>query len=212
MTSAVDEDNEADATRDADEDENGHGHGNGRKTTPSNNEHNTTHETAHHEHATTERSGIDIDVDPTSSLRVLTFDLGTSQYCVRADAVATVLPIADASGLDSSTDPWNAGIVTADGTRIRVVDLHSIFEGTTRDPASLDDPLLLVFAETDTDEAHYGWLVDDVDVTRTIRLEDIAATQTTTQFVVGRLELDGERGVDGDDTDIVVLDDTALHR
>ncbi|OIB57266.1 chemotaxis protein CheW [Natrialba sp. SSL1] len=155
---------------------------------------------------------IDTDVDPTSPLRVLTFDLGTSQYCVRADAVATVLPIADAAGLDSSTDPWNAGIVTADGTRIRVVDLHSIFEGTTRDPASLDDPLLLVFAETDADEVHYGWLVDDVDVTRTIRLEDIAATQTTTQFVVGRLELDAERGVDDDDTDIVVLDDTALHR
>ncbi|ELY95245.1 CheW protein [Natrialba chahannaoensis JCM 10990] len=156
--------------------------------------------------------GTTLELDATGRVQVLTFDLGSAQYCVRTDAVATVLPIADTAGLDSSADPWNAGIVTADETRIRVVDLHAIFEGTTRDPSSLDDPLLLVFAETDEDEAHYGWLVDNVDVTRTIRLEDIVATQTTTRFVVGRLEPDDERGVDAVDTAVVVLDDTALHR
>ncbi|ELZ00492.1 chemotaxis protein CheW [Natrialba asiatica] len=156
----------------------------------------------------------DPTVDTASSsdsdqLRVLTFALGDTRYCVRADAVASVLSIADTDGLDATADPWNAGSVAVSGERVRVVDLHRIFESTHRPVSELPEPLLLVFTDTDADGRHYGWLVDDVDVTKTVPRTELEPTRTSTRFVTGRIEFSADGDDDG--TEVVLLDEEAIH-
>ncbi|TYL37703.1 chemotaxis protein CheW [Natronococcus pandeyae] len=141
--------------------------------------------------------------DETTTL--LTFTLAENQYAVAVDAVASVLGVTNDRSLEESSDPWNAGTVTAAGERVRVVDLARILTSALRTTARVDEPQLLVFAETDEDGTRRGWLVDDVDAARTVRTSALERprTATTTRFVEGRLELAGE--------EVVWLDERAIN-
>ncbi|QFU82984.1 chemotaxis protein CheW [Natronorubrum aibiense] len=143
--------------------------------------------------------------DSTETVTVLTFDLETERYCVRADAVASVLGVTDEQSIAMADDPWNAGSVSVAGERVRVVDLPRAFTAASRTTARIDDPKLLVFTTADTDGAYYGWLVDDVDTTRTIDAARLEPTQTSSRLahVKGRLEIDGD--------DVIWLDERTIH-
>lgn len=134
---------------------------------------------------------------------VLTFDLEEKRYCVRAEVVATVLGVADDSPLANADDPWDAGTITVTGEPVRVIDLPRVFGSSFQTSARVDDPKLLVFSVTDGDGRYYGWLVDDVDVARTVRTASIKPPQMNTTQVEGRLEIDGE--------EVVWLDEQAVH-
>ncbi|MBZ6493853.1 chemotaxis protein CheW [Natrinema longum] len=131
----------------------------------------------------------DDGADATERVTVLTFDLEETGYCVRADSVVSVLDVAADSALADTDDPWDAGTVTAAGERIRVVDLPRVFGSSTRISDRIDEPKLLVFAETDSDGRHYGWLVDAVETTTTVRVTSLESPETTTNHVKGRLEV-----------------------
>ncbi len=143
--------------------------------------------------------------DDDNRVTVLAFDLESERYCVRADAVASVLGVADERSVATAADPWNAGTVSVAGDRVRVVDLPRAFNGAARTTSRVADPKLLVFTMTDDGDTHYGWLVDDVDVTRTVRTDDLVATPTSSQIahVKGRLEIAGDP--------VVWLDERAIH-
>ncbi|MXV64008.1 chemotaxis protein CheW [Natronorubrum sp. JWXQ-INN-674] len=136
---------------------------------------------------------------------VLTFDLDGDRYCVRTESVASVLGVTDEDAIATADDPWNAGVVSVSGNRIRVVDLPRAFNSTARTASRIDAPKLLVFSLTDGDGDYYGWLVDDVDVTRTVRTSSVEPTRTSThtRHVKGRFDLDGET--------VVWLDERAIH-
>ncbi|ELY44473.1 chemotaxis protein CheW [Natronorubrum sulfidifaciens] len=150
-------------------------------------------------------SNHDDSDDGDGPITVLTFDLEAERYCVRAAAVASVLGVADEQSIGSATDPWNAGTVTLAGERVRVIDLPRAFTAVSRTTARIADPKLLVFTATDADDAHYGWLVDDVDATRTVRQDRLEPTRTSTRLahVKGRLEIDGD--------DVIWLDERTIH-
>ncbi|MFC4437273.1 MULTISPECIES: chemotaxis protein CheW [Natrialbaceae] len=137
--------------------------------------------------------------------KLLTFTLAENQYAVAVDAVASVLGVTNDRSLEGTSDPWNAGTVTVAGERVRVADLARILTSALRTTARVDEPQLLVFAETDEDGTHRGWLVDDVDAARTVRTSALEPprTATTTRFVKGRLELAGE--------EVVWLDERAIN-
>ncbi|WP_226481774.1 chemotaxis protein CheW [Natrinema amylolyticum] len=143
--------------------------------------------------------------DPGSDdpITVLTFDLEEKRYCVRAASVASVLGVTDDEPLVDADDPWDAGTLSAAGERIRVVDLPRVFGSSFETAARVDDPRLLVFSATDGDDRYYGWLVDDVDVTRTVRTASLEAPRTNTTHIRGRLEIE--------DSDVVWLDERAIH-
>lgn len=136
-------------------------------------------------------------------ITVLTFDLEEKRYCVRAESVASVLSVTDDDSLVAADDPWDAGTLSATGERVRVVDLPRVFGSSFRTAARVDDPKLLVFSVTDADGRYYGWLVDDVDVTRRVRAASLKALQMNTTHVKGRLEIDGD--------DVVWLDERTIH-
>ena len=143
--------------------------------------------------------------DSDDPVTVLTFDLEDDRYCVRADAVASVFGVADDESIATADDPWNAGSVSVGGERVRVVDLPRAFASSARTTARVAEPKLLVFRVTDVDDAYYGWLVDDVDITRTIQPSDLEPTRMGDHMphVKGRLEIDGE--------DVIWLDEQAIH-
>ncbi|ELY70013.1 chemotaxis protein CheW [Natrinema versiforme] len=136
-------------------------------------------------------------------ITVLTFDLEETRYCVRAESVASVLSVTDDDPLAAADDPWDAGTLSAAGERVRVVDLPRVFGSSFRTAARVDDPKLLVFSVTDDDGRYYGWLVDDVDVTRRVRAASLEVPAMTTTHVKGRLEIDGD--------DVVWLDERTIH-
>lgn len=140
--------------------------------------------------------------DETATL--LTFTLAGEYYAVAVDAVASVLGVTGDHDLDGAADPWNAGSVSAGGKRVRVVDLARALTSALRTIDRVDDPKLLVFADGEED-AQRGWLVDDVDVARTVRTDALEPPQMTsaTRFVNGRLEVAG--------TDVVWLDERAIN-
>ena len=143
--------------------------------------------------------------DQDERVSVLTFSLERDRYCVRADAVASVLGVADDRSVATADDPWNAGIVSVADDRVRVVDLPRAFNSAVRTTARVESPKLIVFTLTDAEGAHFGWLVDDVDATRTVRTTDLEPTPTSARIdhVKGRLEVDGET--------VVWLDERAIH-
>lgn len=137
----------------------------------------------------------------TDRLTVLTFSLAGDRYCVRSDAVASVLGISDPSSLAAAADPWNAGSVAVRGERIRVVDLGRILASRSDLGTRLEDPMVLVLTDGDGD-ASRGWLVDDVDVTRTVRTAALEPTRVPTQYVDGRFAFD--------DGSAILLDESAI--
>ncbi|WP_222919431.1 chemotaxis protein CheW [Natrinema sp. SYSU A 869] len=136
-------------------------------------------------------------------ITVLTFDLEEKRYCVRAASIASVLGVTDDEPLVDADDPWNAGTLSVADERVRVVDLPRVFGSSFQTAARVDDPRLLVFSTTDGDGRYYGWLVDDVDVTRTIRTASLKSPRMDTSHVKGRLEID--------DTEVIWLDEQAIH-
>ena len=136
---------------------------------------------------------------------VLTFTVGGDRYCVRAASVDSVLGVGDDQSVATADDPWNAGTVSVAGDRIRVVDLHRAFASSVQTTSRIEAPKLLVFRLTDGDDRYVGWLVDSVDVTRTIRTSDLESTPTSSRIahVKGRLEIDGD--------EVVWLDERAIH-
>lgn len=136
---------------------------------------------------------------------VLSFDLADTRYCVRAESVASVLDVTGDENLATSRDPWDAGRVTVEGERIRVIDLPRAFTPSIRTTARIDESKLLVFTETDDDGAYFGWIVDDINVTKMVRASTLepARTAATTTYVKGRIEV-------GDD-DAIWLDERAIH-
>lgn len=150
-------------------------------------------------------SGSNGDETETTDGRVtvVTFDLEETRYCVRAKSVVSVLGVTDETPLADASDPWDAGTTTVAGERVRVVDLPRIFESSLRTSNRVDDPRLLVFSETDGNGRHYGWLVDDVHVTRPIRTTSLESPHLNTSHVKGRLELADE--------EIIWLDERAIN-
>ncbi|SEV97357.1 chemotaxis protein CheW [Natrinema salifodinae] len=134
---------------------------------------------------------------------VLTFDLEEQRYCVRAESVASVLSLTDDAPLADASDPWDAGTTAVAGERVRIVDLPRAFGSTLRTAARVDEPKLLVFDATDDDGRYYAWLVDDVDVTRTVRTAVLEPPTVRTTYVKGELELDGAA--------VVWLDERTIH-
>lgn len=149
-------------------------------------------------------SSVNRDADD-DRISVLTFTLEGDRYCVRAASVASVLGVGDDRSVATADDPWNAGTVSVAGDRIRVVDLPRAFASSVRTTGRVEEPKLLVFRLTDADDAYVGWLVDDVDVTRTVRASDLEPTPTSSRIahVKGRLEIDGD--------EVVWLDERAIH-
>lgn len=136
-------------------------------------------------------------------LTVLAFTLGDDHYCVPVDAVSSVVGVTDASSLEAAPDPWNAGTISVEETQVRVVDLPRIVTPGSHTIARVDEPALLVLRQTTAGETHYGWLVDDVDATTTVRRSDLEEPRTSARLVRGRLEID--------DTAVLVLDEDAMH-
>lgn len=136
---------------------------------------------------------------------VLTFDLEDDRYCVRADSVASVLGITDDQEIATAADPWNAGSVSVAGDRVRIVDLPRAFNSAVRTTTRVEAPKLLVFTIEADDGSYYGWLVDDVDVTRTVHSSALEPTRSSTQFahIKGRVDIDG--------TEVVWLDERTIH-
>ncbi|MCW8172619.1 MULTISPECIES: chemotaxis protein CheW [Natrialba] len=134
---------------------------------------------------------------------VLAFSLADRQYCVRVDAVISVLGVGDTSTVDTAEDPWNAGSITVDGDQVRVVDLQRIFGPTNQTPNRADESELIVLSEMDESDARYGWLVDDVDVTRTVSTIDLEPARRSARFVKGSFEFDGR--------ELVWLDEREIH-
>ncbi|APW99680.1 chemotaxis protein CheW [Halobiforma lacisalsi AJ5] len=139
-------------------------------------------------------------------LRVLTFGLADDRYCVRTDAIATVLGVSDPEPVMSAPEPWNAGTITVDGERVRIVDLARIFTGVgagSSDRPQPAEPTLLVLGVTDGDGAYYGWLVDRVGRTRTIERDALEPPRVATSHVEGRFTLE--------DGGAILLDERAIH-
>ncbi|OAQ53590.1 hypothetical protein HTG_04860 [Natrinema mahii] len=143
------------------------------------------------------------DTETNDSVTVLAFDLEDRRYCVRAESVESVLGVTDDDPLADAADPWDAGTVTVAGERVSVVDLPRAFGSSLRTTARVDEPKLLVFAVTDDEDRYYGWLVDDVDVTRSVRPGTLESPRVETTHVKGRLEIDGE--------EVVWLDERTIH-
>ncbi|RQG90297.1 chemotaxis protein CheW [Natrarchaeobius halalkaliphilus] len=118
-------------------------------------------------------------------ITVLPFSLGGTRYCVRVDAIESVVGVAKAGLLENAADPWAAGSTAVDGTRVRVVDLLRVIEPAR---SRTDDPTLLVCRETDERGAHYGWVVGTVDSTETVRTDDVVTASASAQFIEGRIE------------------------
>ncbi len=78
-----------------------------------------------------------------------------------------------------------------------------MFGSTFRTPARIDDPRLLVLDITDADERYYGWLVDDVATTRTVRPSSLEPPHVETTHVKGRLEIG--------DADVIWLNERTIH-
>jgi purine-binding chemotaxis protein CheW len=131
------------------------------------------------------------------------FNLEGTRYCVSAESTASVLEVTDETAVADADDPWNAGTITVAGERVRVVDAPRIFGSSSRASTTIGEPKLLVFSVTDDDGRYYGWLVDDVDVTRTVRTASLESPRLTTSYVKGRLEIDGE--------EVLWLDQEAIH-
>ncbi|UTF53809.1 chemotaxis protein CheW [Natronosalvus rutilus] len=130
--------------------------------------------------------------EPTGRVSILPFELQTDGYCVESDRVSSVLGVDDTGVVDDAEDPWNAGEIAVGGERIRVVDLARVFAAPT---ASLDrssDPMLLVFGVTDDAGAYYGWLVDDVGITRRVDGDRLEPNPRGGAFVAGHLLLEEE--------------------
>ncbi|MFC4543723.1 chemotaxis protein CheW [Halosolutus amylolyticus] len=150
------------------------------------------------------RDGGD-DGDVSDDVTVLTFELDATSYCVAADAVASVLGVNGEETLTSAADPWNAGTVTVAGERVRVIDLPRVFTSTMRPGDRVDEPKLLVFTPPDDGDTYYGWLVDEVGTTETVRTAALEPTRiaTGTRYVRGRIEID--------DSAVVWLDERTIH-
>ncbi|AGB32471.1 CheW domain protein [Natrinema pellirubrum DSM 15624] len=134
---------------------------------------------------------------------VLTFDLEERRYCVGAESVESVLGVTNDEPLADAADPWDAGTITVAGERVSVVDLPRAFGSSLRTTARVDEPKLLVFSVTDDEDRYYGWLVDDVDVTRSVRPGTLEPPRVETTHVKGRIEIDGD--------EVVWLDERTIH-
>ncbi|QSW98106.1 chemotaxis protein CheW [Haloterrigena alkaliphila] len=143
--------------------------------------------------------------DRDDRVSVLTFDLEAERYCVRAESVASVLGVTDDQPVAVADDPWNAGTVSVGDDRVRVVDLPRAFNSSVRTTTRIDEPKLIVFTLTDDDGSYYGWLVDDVDVTRRVRPAELQSTATSARMahVKGSIEIDDE--------EVVWLDERTIH-
>ncbi|MCU4971798.1 chemotaxis protein CheW [Halobacteria archaeon AArc-m2/3/4] len=149
-----------------------------------------------------------------SRTRILPFESQGTAYCIDTQRVSRVLGVTLDGSLQAATDPWYAGEVSfesqwkqtdadSETRQVRVVDLARVLSSPTAPLERPSDAKLLVFETTDDDERHYGWLVDDVDVTAAVGEEELVPTRTSHQFVTGRIDYDG--------TTLVWLDDRALN-
>ncbi|USZ70467.1 chemotaxis protein CheW [Natronosalvus halobius] len=130
--------------------------------------------------------------ESTDRVSMLTFELQSDGYCVESDRVSSVLGVGDTGVVDAAEDPWNAGEIDVGGERIRVVDLARVFTAPTASIDRSSDPMLLVFGVTDDAGAYYGWLVDDVGITRRVDRDRIEPNPQSGAFVAGHLPLEGE--------------------
>lgn len=166
--------------------------------------------------------GLDTDTrrpSPDDGIRILPFELQGTAYCVETHRVSRVLGVTLDGSLQNADDPWYAGEVSfesrwkqtktetdeSETRQVRVVDLARVFSSPTAPLERTSDSKLLVFETTDEADRHYGWLVDDVDVTTVVSTEQLepARTDHRYQFVTGRVDHDG--------TTLVWLDDRALN-
>lgn len=129
--------------------------------------------------------------DDASETTVLPFDLEGDRYCVDVDRVRTVLGIDREAVPDDVADPWYAGEITTDGTRVRVVDLARVFGAGT--PTRSSDPRLVVFEATDADGSRYGWLVDAVYTPSPVDPSTLEKAVGRSRFVRGRITLADDR-------------------
>ncbi|WP_276253776.1 chemotaxis protein CheW [Halomontanus rarus] len=167
-------------------------------------------------------AGADTDTrqsSPDDGVRILPFESQGTAYCVETHRVSRALGVTlDGSrSLERATDPWYAGEVSFESRwkraktdpdeseirQVRVVDLARVFSSPTATLERPSESKLLVFETTDEADRHYGWLVDDVDVTTVVRTEQLEPTRTDRQFVTGRVDHDG--------TTLIWLDDRALN-
>ncbi|EMA42567.1 chemotaxis protein CheW [Halobiforma nitratireducens] len=135
-------------------------------------------------------------------LQILTFTLGDERYCVRTDAVATVLGVSDAAPIVRADDPWNAASISVDGERVRVVHLARVFATSSASDTPPTDPKLLVLGHTDGDGRYYGWLVDRVGTTETVTRDALEPTRVTTSHVEGRFVFE--------DGDAILVDERVM--
>ncbi|THE62846.1 chemotaxis protein CheW [Salinadaptatus halalkaliphilus] len=145
----------------------------------------------------------DRDESDADRLTVLLFTLGENRYCVRLEAVNSVVGVTDTGPLEDAPDPWNAGTVTVADGRVRIVDLPRVFTPASATLERVDEPALLVLRRTVEENVAYGWLVDNVGITATINATDLEAPRTSARLVRGRFERDG--------ADVVLLDEEAIH-
>lgn len=138
-----------------------------------------------------------------STTSVLTFALDGDGYCVETARISSVLGIGDLGVVDDADDPWYAGELAVGGERIRVIDLARVFSTPTTDLERSADPKLLAFGVSDETGAYYGWLVDEVGISRHIAHDRFEATNCGLSFVAGTLSLEG--------TTYRWLDERAIH-
>lgn len=144
----------------------------------------------------------DADAD---GITVLTFSLADDRYCVRLEAVDSVVGVTDAGPLADAADPWHAGTVAVEGREVRIVDLPRVLTPATETVTRVDDPALLVLSSSprsDGDVRH-GWLVDAVGVTKTARPSAVAPSRASARLVRGRIAFD--------DGAAIWLDERAIH-
>ncbi len=134
---------------------------------------------------------------------VLTFDVRETQYCTAVERITTVLGVTVNDALEDA-DPWHAGDVVVDGTRVRVVDLPRVFGAHARALPGGDERKLVVFEPVDDAGTSSGWLVDAVGGVRSVDRSTLLPARASERFVRGRLEVDGtttlwldERAING---------------
>lgn len=141
--------------------------------------------------------------DAPQRARAITFELQGDHYCVGSSRITAVLSIGDCSAVHEAPDPWYAGEITTDDGNIRVLDLSRVFASATRTLERPEGPKLIVFDVTDDEGAHYGWLVDDVGVSRQVDRQRLERTAGGMSFISGTVTLDGHEHL--------WLDEAAIH-
>ncbi|WP_049925971.1 chemotaxis protein CheW [Halopiger goleimassiliensis] len=149
---------------------------------------------------TSDRSNVD---DDRETLSLLTFFLAGDRYCVRLASVDSVVGVESPDSLEAAADPWNAGTVSIDGTSVRVVDLPRVVASPSASVERPAEAALLVLDDAIGETARFGWLVDDIGDTETVRPDEVESTLPSAQIVRGRLDLESGPAL--------LLDEQAIH-